>query len=299
MLMNKKTSTTRRVGISNNLSFGFMHPRSRPARLQIFAFYGKFMDVGTAGVPYLHPINGGFMSATYQSASKPARTFRFGEFTFDSGSRQLMRHGMERHLSPKAQHLLQLLLLVRPQALSREELYDALWPSTFVCETNLATIVNELRRALGDDARTSQFIRTVHGFGYAFCGEVAVPGKIPLVAATLVCDGKSYVLQEGSNEIGREPDCQIRLSDHTVSRRHALIVIDVNGFSIRDLNSKNGTCVDGQRIGRSPVTVNHGAQITFGGVVAALVFRKTSSTASLRLNMAKLRRKVDERRASA
>jgi DNA-binding winged helix-turn-helix (wHTH) protein len=257
------------------------------------------MDVGTAGVPYLHPTNGGFMSATYQSASEPARTFRFGEFTFDCGSRQLVREGMERHLSPKAQHLLQLLLLVRPQALSREELYDALWPSTFVCETNLATVVNELRRALGDDARASQFIRTVHGFGYAFCGEVAAPGKIPLVAAMLVCDGRSYPLQEGSNEVGREPDCRILLSDPTVSRHHALIVIDDNGFSIRDLNSKNGTCVDGQRIGRSPVMVNHGAQITFGGVDAAFVSRRTSSTASLRLNMTKLKRQVAERRASA
>lgn len=256
------------------------------------------MEVGTAGVPYLRPINGGFMSATYQPGGEPARTFRFGEFTFDCGSRQLMRRGVERHLSPKAQHLLQLLLLVRPQALSREELYDALWPSTFVCETNLATIVNELRRALGDEARASQFIRTVHGFGYAFCGEVASQVEIPFLDAILLCDERSYQLFEGENAVGRAPDCRIVINDHTVSRRHALIVIGGRGdISIKDLDSKNGTRVDGQRIGRSPVMVTQGAELVFGAFVASIVSRKISSTATLRLNTAALKRLVAERSA--
>lgn len=254
------------------------------------------MEGGTAGVPYVHPINGGSMSANYQSANEPANTFRFGEFTFDCGSHQLLWQGVERHLSPKAQHLLQLLLLVRPQALSREELYDALWPSTFVCETNLATIVNELRRALGDDARASQFIRTVHGFGYSFCGEVEVQRVIPFADAVLLTDARNHRLVEGPNAVGRAPDCQIVIDDPTVSRRHALIVIDGKGeFSIKDLGSKNGTHVDGQLIGRSPVMVTHGVQVVFGAVVASIVSRKISSTASLRLDMVELKRRVAAR----
>jgi DNA-binding winged helix-turn-helix (wHTH) protein len=236
------------------------------------------------------------MSANYQSANEPASTFRFGEFTLDCGSHQLLWRGMERHLSPKAQHLLQLLLLVRPQALSREELYDALWPSTFVCETNLATIVNELRRALGDDARASQFIRTVHGFGYSFCGEVAVQRETPFMDAVLLCSERSYQLFEGPNSVGRAPDCRIVIDDPTVSRRHALIVIDDRGgFSIKDLDSKNGTHVDGQQIGPSPVMVTHGVQVVFGAVVASIVSRKISSTATLRLDMVELRRRVAAR----
>src|SRR5882724_5235039 len=99
------------------------------------------------------------------SAGETATTFTFGEFVYDSGARLLMRGGVKQHLTPKAQRLLHLLLVARPRALSREELYDALWPSTFVSETNLAGIVNEVRRALGDDPRAAQFIRTVHGFG--------------------------------------------------------------------------------------------------------------------------------------
>src|SRR6476659_7510437 len=136
------------------------------------------------------------MSTILRPAGEPTATFRFGEFTFDCGSHLLMRSGVKQHLSLKAQHLLQLLILARPRALSREELYDALWPSTFVCETNLASIINEVRRALGDDARASQYIRTVHGFGYAFCGEI-VSAVANFVAAMLQCEGQSHSLFEG------------------------------------------------------------------------------------------------------
>ena len=240
------------------------------------------------------------MGATYQSSNESARTFSFGEFTYDCGSHQLLRRGVERHLSPKAQHLLQLLLLARPQALSREELYDALWPSTFVCETNLATVVNELRRALGDAARAAHFIRTVHGFGYAFCGEDASAGEIPFVEAILLCNEHSYQLFEGPNPVGRAPGCRIVIDDPAVSRHHALIVIDSRGnISLKDLDSTNGTYVDGQRIGRSPVMVTQGVQIEFGAVVATIMSRKISSTASLRLNKAKLERLIAQQPTGA
>ena len=118
--------------------------------------------------------------------------YRFGEFTFDCSTRLLLGGAEERHLSPKAQQLLNLLLAAHPRVLSREDLYDALWPSTFVCETNLASVVNEVRRALGDDARASQYIRTVHGFGYTFSGDLLPPAARAF--AVLVCAGRTHPL---------------------------------------------------------------------------------------------------------
>ena len=46
-----------------------------------------------------------------------------------------------------------------------------IWPQTFITESTLAVVVNAVREALDDDARHPRFIRTVHGFGYAYCGE--------------------------------------------------------------------------------------------------------------------------------
>ena len=239
------------------------------------------------------------MSANFRPAGHPAATYQFGEFTFDCGSRLLTRGGTKRHLSLKAQQLLQLLLVARPRALSREELYDALWPSTFVCETNLASIVNEVRRALGDDARASNYIRTVHGFGYAFCGEVVSVVAKNFVVATLHCEGQRHRLYAGENSVGRAWDCRVVITANTVSRRHALITIDDCSFTIRDLESKNGTFVDGQRIGCLPVMVTHRAQIAFGSTPATIDFRRISATQSLMVNTPELKRQVAERMSTA
>jgi DNA-binding response OmpR family regulator len=62
-------------------------------------------------------------------------TFRFGPFSLDSRTRQLLRDGHEVTLSPKAFQLLLLLVENRARAMSRHELHEQLWPSTFVLET--------------------------------------------------------------------------------------------------------------------------------------------------------------------
>jgi DNA-binding winged helix-turn-helix (wHTH) protein len=100
--------------------------------------------------------------------------FHFGPFTLDLDSRQLTNAGEEIHLEPKAFELLSALVLERPKALSKADLQERLWPGTFVAEANLSNLVAEIRAALGDPARAPKFVRTAHGFGYAFCGE-AVP----------------------------------------------------------------------------------------------------------------------------
>jgi Tol biopolymer transport system component/DNA-binding winged helix-turn-helix (wHTH) protein len=96
---------------------------------------------------------------------------QFGPFTLDFESRQLTNAGRAVHLEPKAFDLLSALVLERPKALSKADLQERLWPGTFVSEANLSNLVAEVRAALGDPARAPKFVRTVHGFGYAFSGE--------------------------------------------------------------------------------------------------------------------------------
>jgi Tol biopolymer transport system component/DNA-binding winged helix-turn-helix (wHTH) protein len=109
---------------------------------------------------------------------------RFGPFTLDLDSRQLTNAGEEVHLEPKAFELLSALVVERPKALSKAELQERLWPGTFVAEANLSNLVAEIRAALGDPARAPKFVRTAHGFGYAFCGDAVPltdPGEAPPV----------------------------------------------------------------------------------------------------------------------
>ncbi len=57
--------------------------------------------------------------------------------------------------------------------------------------------------------------------------------------------GESFVLSHGKFTVGRDPKCDVFLSNMTVSRHHATIAIDEQGARIIDAGSLNGTWVDG------------------------------------------------------
>jgi DNA-binding winged helix-turn-helix (wHTH) protein len=218
--------------------------------------------------------------------------FRLGDLTFDSDARQLLRGGDEIHLSPKAFELLKTLIDNRPRALSKNELHECLWPATFVSEANLASLIAEIREALGDNARQPRFVRTAHRFGYAFSGRAVEDGPSQprtdspaghdhAVAARagfcwLLKDGKRLPLAPGENILGRESDGGgICIDSPTVSRRHARIWISTSNASLEDLDSKNGTYLRGQSVSTA-VELKDGDEIRVGSVV--LRFRRASQS---------------------
>ena len=194
--------------------------------------------------------------------------YRFGDFTFDHDIRQLVLNTSEVHLSPKAFELLAVLLANRLRAVSKAELQQHLWPSTFVEETNVAGLVAEIRRALRDTASSPMFVRTVYGFGYRFVGDVTIDPvatrPAPLrMKVFVVVDQREIVLMEGTNVIGREPPATIQIEGRGLSRHHARIQLSDAEATLEDLGSKNGTYVNGQRIS-IPVRLSDGDEIRLG-----------------------------------
>jgi DNA-binding winged helix-turn-helix (wHTH) protein len=196
-------------------------------------------------------------------------TYAFGSFVLDVGRRQLLENGAEVHLSPKALLLLQMLLEVRPKAVSRAEIHDRLWPNTFVVDSNVGAIVNEVRRAIRDTAQASRFVRTVHGYGYAFHAESGDAAP-QLVVARVVWNDRESPLVQGENVIGRDPQARVHADDRTVSRRHATITISGTTATLQDLGSKNGTFIAGERLS-APVELHDGTAFEVGSV--KMVFR--------------------------
>jgi DNA-binding winged helix-turn-helix (wHTH) protein len=200
---------------------------------------------------------------------------RFGEFIVDFETRQLLRDAHPVHLTPKAYQLLVLLVEAQPRALSKDELQQGLWPSTFVDEANLSVVVAELRSALGDDARQPRYVRTVHGFGYAFAATVArdqpttPPGSLRGGAWWLHSESTHAKLQEGENAVGRELPTDVWLDSGSVSRRHAKIVVEGMTAWLEDLGSKNGTTVNGQKV-TTRVKLSDGDEVRFGAVLMRL-----------------------------
>jgi DNA-binding winged helix-turn-helix (wHTH) protein len=209
------------------------------------------------------------------------KVFTFGAFSLDVDTRQLLR-GSDRepvHLSPKAYDLLRVLVDERPRAVAKDELHERLWPSTFVSEATLASLVSEVREALGERGRERGVIRTVHGFGYAFSGVAEEIGRADpgCVASWIVCNGRETSLGQGEHLIGRDADVAVALSSPTVSRHHARIVIAGATATLEDLGSKNGTSVRGKKI-TSPLKLNDGDRIRIGAF--ELTFRTLTAMGS-------------------
>jgi serine phosphatase RsbU (regulator of sigma subunit) len=67
--------------------------------------------------------------------------------------------------------------------------------------------------------------------------------------------GHRYALDQAGTLIGRQPEAAIYLDSLAVSRQHARVLWDHNGWFVEDLNSSNGTYVNGHRLtARAPLT---------------------------------------------
>ena len=176
---------------------------------------------------------------------------RIDDCIIDTDSRQVLQCGHRVPLSPKAFQLLAVLAEARPKALSKDELHGVLWANTYVVDANLSNLVGEIRAALHDSPREPKFIRTVHGYGYAFCGDPAADVRLRERATTsywLTFGDEQLPLREGENIVGRAIHADVRLDVVGISRRHARILIAGDEVFVEDAGSKNGTFVKGQRI---------------------------------------------------
>jgi DNA-binding winged helix-turn-helix (wHTH) protein len=195
----------------------------------------------------------------------------FGPFVLDGDSRQLTQGRHDLHLTPKAFDLLAALVANRPKALSKSDLHQRLWPDTFVADANLANLIAEVRQALGDQAQTPLYIRTVHRFGYAFCCDATTlaDARAPddrRLSCWLEYGQRQFPLNTGTNIIGRDPDVEVMLDASTVSRRHAQVIVTADGATLEDLGSKNGTFLGDERIA-SPVALADGDTIGLGSLI--------------------------------
>ncbi|HPA17073.1 MAG TPA: FHA domain-containing protein [Verrucomicrobiae bacterium] len=73
------------------------------------------------------------------------------------------------------------------------------------------------------------------------------PSKQEVILRVLNTDMRGWIISvpQGTSLIGREPDCQLHLPHYTISRRHCSLQVMPDSIEIRDLNSMNGTAING------------------------------------------------------
>ncbi len=214
----------------------------------------------------------------------------FDAFVLDLDQRRLFKGGAEVHLQPKAFERLRLLAEASPKALGKDEILAAVWPGTFVSENNLATVVRDLRSALGDDAQEPRYIRTAYAYGYAFIPDATSDAAAPaarLAAISgwrLIHQHREIALREGPNVLGRAGHDVVVLDSPTVSRHHAVVLVAGEHATIEDLGSKNGTWLGATRVIGPPITLADSQELRLGSVlvtVARLRDQPSTETAIL------------------
>lgn len=211
--------------------------------------------------------------------------YRFGAARLDLESRQLLCGGRERPLTPKAFNLLRLLLEVRPRVLTKAEIMDLIWPDTFVAEANVGILIGDIRTAIGDTRHEHALIKTHHGVGYSFCGEVTEQSRaaaVPLggLRFVLALADRRILLAVGESTLGRDMQCDVIVTDPSVSRRHARFIVTPTSAAVEDLGSKNGTTVNGKRV-TSRVPLDDSTGVAFGSVPATLHALTTGDQSTL------------------
>jgi TolB-like protein/DNA-binding winged helix-turn-helix (wHTH) protein/Tfp pilus assembly protein PilF len=163
--------------------------------------------------------------------------YKFGEFSLDAQSRILKRGGATAPLTPKAFDALLLLVQNAGRIVTKDELIKAVWPDSFVEESNLTQTIFMVRKAL-DETSDRRYILTVQGEGYRF-----------LVPVTESADGaQEREAQVAPAEAGNVAETPLPSSPGSANRwRWAVIasatiaLVLIAGFTIRLWRSRHGT----------------------------------------------------------
>lgn len=101
--------------------------------------------------------------------AEDAVRWRFGKAFFDEATLELTIDGHKRELTRKPLQVLMFLLRNPGEVVTKDELFDAVWPGRIVTEGTLTTAIARLRIALDDHDQL--LIKPVYGYGYRFTGE--------------------------------------------------------------------------------------------------------------------------------
>jgi TolB-like protein/DNA-binding winged helix-turn-helix (wHTH) protein len=109
--------------------------------------------------------------------------YSFGDYTIDTDAYELRAADGLVPIEPQVFELIVTLIELRDRLVSKDELFERVWNGRIVSDTTLSSRIKAARRALGDDGTAQRLIRTVHGRGFRFVGEIASVASPDLAGA--------------------------------------------------------------------------------------------------------------------
>jgi len=103
-----------------------------------------------------------------------AHVYRFDDFALEVSEHRLLRGDQEVYLRPKAFETLLYLVQRHWHLVTKDELLDQVWADTIVTQTAMTHCIEEVRKALGDDAYNPRYLKTIPRLGYKFIAPVSI-----------------------------------------------------------------------------------------------------------------------------
>ncbi|QSP94893.1 winged helix-turn-helix domain-containing protein [Marinobacter salinisoli] len=102
----------------------------------------------------------------------PASVYRFGNFRLDLARHELLCDNRPVAVEPQVFSVLKALIENRERTVAKDDLMAMVWPGRVVSDSALSSRIKSARHAIGDDGKAQALIKTIHGFGFRFVGEV-------------------------------------------------------------------------------------------------------------------------------
>ena len=158
--------------------------------------------------------------------------------SFDPEAFELFRNGQIVDIEPQALTVAAYLIQHRHRLVPKEELLDEIWGDRFVSESALTTRIKQIRRAMGDNGTEQRVVKTIHGKGYRFVGEIRTAsarsdGQLRDFDGNRVDDeGGSHPMVHNlprlrTEMFGRGPEMELAAA--TISRNRLTTMVGVGG----------------------------------------------------------------------
>ena len=116
--------------------------------------------------------NGAAMRPETAPQEKSSGSFELGDWKVRPRNNELASGRETRHLEPMVMDLLVFMTVSAPEVVSKNAIIDSVWEGRFISEGTLTNTIAELRRVLGDDARSPRYIETIPKRGYRVVADV-------------------------------------------------------------------------------------------------------------------------------
>jgi TolB-like protein len=119
--------------------------------------------------------------------------FRVGQHVLDLRKFELRKGDCLVPVEPQVLSLLFLLIENRDRLVSKDELVATIWGGRAISDAAISSRIKSARQLLGDDGGTQRLIRTIHGKGFRFVGEVSAEADVASALSLEINDSKPSI----------------------------------------------------------------------------------------------------------